>query len=456
MINYKKGVKLFMNSMPKIKEVRVIPVAGYDSMLMTLSGVHAPYFTRNIVIIEDSTGNIGVGEVHGGPEIERVLVEFNKILIGRSIFEYRKILDDINNTKKRISSEGIQNFDISKIIDVIRPEVAIESALLDLMGKFLNMPVCSLLGDGKQRSEVEVLGYLFYVNDIEKVSQPYKSEKNSKIPWFKQRREVALTPESIVEQAQSINEHYGIKNFKLKGGVLEGEKEIETIKMLKKAFPDSNLSIDPNGAWSLKEAVDLINIIKDIITYVEDPCGSEEGYSGREILSEFKSCTGVKVATNMITTNWRQFLPSIMLKSIDIVLADPNFWLMSGSVIVSQLLEKWRMNWGCHSNNHFDISLAMFAHCAASAKGEIMPMDTHWIWQDGQNLCKDSHEIVGGKIFVDDKPGLGVNIDMDRIIDANNLYKKIKNKYGNRDDSVVMQEIINNWRFDPKTPALVR
>ena len=46
---------------PVVTAMQVIPVAGHDSMLMNLSGAHAPFFTRNIVIIKDNSGHTGVG-----------------------------------------------------------------------------------------------------------------------------------------------------------------------------------------------------------------------------------------------------------------------------------------------------------------------------------------------------------------------------------------------------------
>ncbi len=445
-----------MSGSPIVKKMDVIPVAGYDSMLMTLSGAHAPYFTRNLVILEDNAGNIGVGEVHGGESITEALNEYKELVIGQEIANYRKIINDIQSARGKSNSEGIQRLDISKLKDVVRCETAIEVALLDLLGKFLNLPVCALLGDGKQRDEVEVLGYLFYIGDKDQVDLGYIDESDSKDPWFRIRRKVALTPEAIVEQAYAAKEHYGFRNFKLKGGVLEGEREMEAVRALKENFPDARINIDPNGAWSLDEAINLCKDMKDVLTYVEDPCGPEAGFSGREILSEFKMATRLPVATNMIATDWRQFHHSVVLKAVDIVLADPHFWTMSGSVRASQVLDDWGMTWGCHSNNHFDISLAIFAQTAAAAKGNITAMDTHWIWQDGQNLCSEGFEIKDGKIIVDDRPGLGVTIDMDKVMEANALYNKIDRCYHDRDDAMVMQYLINGWKFDSKKPCLVR
>ncbi len=176
-----------------------------------------------------------------------------------------------------------------------------------------------------------------------------------------------LAHEQIVEQACCLQEKYGFRNFKLKGGVFEGTYEMDTVRALKKQFPLGHINIDPNGAWSLAEAVGLCKGAQDILTYVEDPCGPEAGFSSREIMAEFKNATHLPVATNMIATNWRQFYHAAALKSVDIVLADPHFWGLEGSLRMAAILNDWGLTWGSHSNNHFDITLATFAHVAAAA-----------------------------------------------------------------------------------------
>ena len=439
---------------PIVTEMLVIPVAGHDSMLLSLSGAHGPFFTRNIVILRDSSGNSGVGEVHGGEAILSALEESIPFVVGRQISEYRSILKtltDRHNERSR-NSEGLQNLSLANLKDVVHSETAIESALLDLWGKFLNMPVCELLGDGRQREDVVVLGYLFYQADKRKTDLPYIDESTSDNPWFRVRRTAAMDSGAIVEQACALKDYYGFKDFKLKGGVLEGRREMEAVAALAAAFPDARINIDPNGAWKLEEAVALCT--GSPLTYAEDPCGTEAGYSGRETMAEFKMRTGIPTATNMIATDWRQFYHAVGQKAVDIVLADPHFWTMSGSVRIAQVLNDWGLTWGSHSNNHFDISLAIFAHCAAAAPGAITAMDTHWIWQDGQYLTNNPHRIKNGVIHVSDEPGLGIEINMDAVMKANEAYKRLP--VGARNDAVGMQCLIPNWTFDSKRPCMVR
>jgi glucarate dehydratase len=282
----------------------------------------------------------------------------------------------------------------------------------------------------------------------------YLGEPESPCDWFRLRREEALTPESVVRLAEAAHARYGFNDFKLKGGVLSGAAEMEAIVALAARFPSARITLDPNGAWSLKEAVALCKDRGDVLAYAEDPCGAENGYSGREVMAEFRRSTGLPTATNMIATDWREMGHAIQLHAVDIPLADPHFWTMQGSVRVAQMCHEWGLTWGSHSNNHFDISLAMFTHVAAAAPGKITAIDTHWIWQDGQRITREPFRIEGGLLTVPDRPGLGIEPDMERIEAAHRLYLGMG--LGARDDSAAMQYLIPGWKFDNKRPCLVR
>ncbi|EWH22764.1 glucarate dehydratase [Bacillus haynesii] len=438
---------------PSIADMRVIPVAGRDSMLLNLSGAHGPFFTRNIVILKDSSGALGVGEVPGGEPIRQTLEQAKPLVIDQPLGAVQSILQSVRRRFKDrdAGGRGVQTFDQRTTIHAV---TALEAALLDLLGKFLGVPVAALLGEGQQREKVKMLGYLFYIGDRKCTTLPYISEQEASDDWFRLRREEALTPGAIVRLAEAAQKRYGFHDFKLKGGVLSGEEEIEAVSALAKRFPEARITLDPNGAWSLEEAIALCKGKRDVLAYAEDPCGAEAGYSGREIMAEFRRATGIPTATNMIATDWRQMGHAIQLHAVDIPLADPHFWTMQGSVRVAQMCHEWGLTWGSHSNNHFDVSLAMFTHVAAAAPGAITAIDTHWIWQDGQRLTKQPFSIADGYIQVPDEPGLGIEIDMEQVEKANELYEKMT--AGERNDAVAMQFLIENWRFDPKRPCLVR
>ncbi|WDK83999.1 glucarate dehydratase [Xanthomonas campestris] len=438
---------------PRINDMRVVPVAGQDSMLLNLSGAHAPYFTRNVLVLRDSSGRIGVGEVPGGEAIAVLLREAAGLILDRPIADYQRILNQVRATfaDRDSAGRGLQTFDLRITIHAV---TAIESALLDLLGQFLEQPVAALLGEGQQRDAVDVLGYLFFIGDRRKASVAYRDGSGARDRWESLRDEEALTPEAVVALAEAAYDKYGFRDFKLKGGVLRGEQEIEAIRALHARFPQARITLDPNGAWSLEQAIALCRDLHGVLAYAEDPCGAQDGYSGREVMAEFRRATGLPTATNMIATDWRQMGHAIQLQSVDIPLADPHFWTLQGSVRVAQMCRDWGLTWGSHSNNHFDISLAMFTHVAAAAPGRVTAIDTHWIWQDGQRLTHAPLTIAGGQIQVPAKPGLGIELDMDALDAAHRTYQSLS--LGAPDDAAGMQCLIPNWAFDNKRPCLVR
>jgi glucarate dehydratase len=443
----------YVSGAPTVTDLRVVPVAGQDSMLLNLSGAHGAWFTRNIVILTDSAGNTGLGEVPGGEKIRQTLEDARSLVVGKSLGEYNNILNAMRATfaERDSAGRGLQTFDLRITIHAV---TAMESALLDLLGQFMNVPVADLLGEGRQRDKVEMLGYLFYVGDRKKTNLGYRAEPGADNAWFRLRNEEALTPESIVRLAEATRERYGFNDFKLKGGVLSADAEMEAIVALHERFPEARVTLDPNGAWSLQEAVRVCRDKHGILAYAEDPCGAENGFSGREVMAEFRRATGLPTATNMIATDWRQMAHSIQLQSVDIPLADPHFWTMQGSVRVAQLCQMFGLTWGSHSNNHFDISLAMFTHVGAAAPGKVTAIDTHWIWQDGQRLTKEPMKIEGGFISIPQKPGLGIELDEAELEKAHQAYKNMG--LGARDDAAAMQFLIPGWKFDNKRPCLVR
>ena len=441
------------SSTPTITALRVIPVAGRDSMLMNLSGAHGPFFTRNLLLLTDSAGRSGVGEVPGGEKIRTTLQDAAALVVGQPLGAHQRVLQQVHSAfaERDSGGRGLQTFDLRTTIHAV---TAIESALLDLLGQHLGVPVAALLGEGQQRDAVEMLGYLFYVGDRRKTDLPYAADPGADNAWFRLRHEAAMTPAAVVRLAEAARERYGFNDFKLKGGVLRGDEEVDAVIALHERFPDARVTLDPNGGWLLKDAIRLGQRMRGVVAYAEDPCGAEEGFSGREVMAEFRRATGLPTATNMIATDWRQLSHALALQSVDIPLADPHFWTMAGSVRVAQTCRDWGLTWGSHSNNHFDVSLAMFTHVGAAAPGKVTAIDTHWIWQDGQRLTKEPLRIEAGHVQVPQKPGLGVELDMAEVDKAHQLY--LQHGLGARDDAAAMQHLIPNWRFDPKRPCMVR
>ncbi|WP_295522686.1 enolase C-terminal domain-like protein [Limnohabitans sp. Rim8] len=440
-------------STPVVTRMQVVPVAGHDGMLMNLSGAHGPFFTRNIVILTDSSGHTGLGEVPGGEKIRQTLEDARTLVEGQPVGQYNAVLQAMRQkfADRDSGGRGQQTFDLRITIHAV---TAVESALLDLLGQHLNVPLCALLGEGQQRSRVQMLGYLFYVGDRQQTDLPYPSEPDQADNWLRLRHEKAMTADAVVRLAEAAQARYGFQDFKLKGGVLRGEEEVEAVVALHERFPKARITLDPNGGWLLKEAIRLLRDHRSTMAYAEDPCGAEGVFSGREVMAEFRRATGLLTATNMVATDWREMAHSIQLQSVDIPLADPHFWTLQGSVRVAQLCQMYDLTWGSHSNNHFDISLAMFTQCAAAAPGKVTAIDTHWIWQDGQFLTQNPLQIKDGYVDVPAKPGLGIEVDMDAVIKANQLYQQ--HGLDARDDAIAMQYLIPGWKFNNKMPCMVR
>ena len=441
---------------PVVTGMRIIPVAGHDSMLLNLSGAHAPFFTRNLVVLTDSDGRTGLGEVPGGEAIRATLEEAADLITGAPVARLRSVLTAVRRRfgGRDAGGRGRQTFDLRVAVHVA---TAVESAMLDLLGQHLDVPVAELLGDGQQRADVPVLGYLFYVGDRTRTDLAYRGPEDEPVgadDWFRLRHEHARSPESIVRLAEAAQHRYGFRDFKLKGGVLPPHEEAAAVTALSHRFPEARITLDPNGAWSLDQAIELAPELDGVLAYAEDPCGAERGYSGREAMAEFRRATRLPTATNMIATDWRELGHALRADAVDIPLADPHFWSMSGSVRVAQLCHEWGLTWGSHSNNHFDVSLAMFTHVAAAAPGEITAIDTHWIWQDGQRVTRAPLRIEDGLLRVPGVAGLGVTLDEERVAAAHELYRA--EGLGSRDDAAAMRYLVPDWTFDPKRPALDR
>jgi glucarate dehydratase len=440
-----------MTAVPTIERIEVVPVAGHDSMLLNLSGAHGPFFTRNIVIATDSDGREGLGEVPGGESIRATIEEAGGALTGQPVGRYRSLLRSVATrfADRDAAGRGLQTFDLRTTVHAV---TGIEAALLDLHAQHLGVPVAELLGDGQQRESVPMLGYLFFIGDADRTDLPYRREGGD--AWETVRREEAMTSDGVVRLAEAAQARYGFSDFKLKGGVLDADTEADVVTALAHRFPDARITLDPNGAWLLEDAVRIGRRLRDVLAYAEDPCGAEGRFSGREVMAEFRRRTGLRTATNMIATDWREMAHAIRADAVDIPLADPHFWTMTGSVRVAQLCRDFDLTWGSHSNNHFDISLAMFTQVGAAAPGEITALDTHWIWQDGQQLTVDAPQIRDGAVRVPDRPGLGVTLDRERLAEAHELY--IEHGLDARDDAIGMQYLVPGWQFDGKRPSLVR
>ena len=376
------------SSTPVVTELRAIPVAGRDSMLMNLSGAHARSSPAIWSCSRTVRGQHRVGEVPGGEKIRQTLEDARELVVGQPIGAPTSGCCSACSSSLPTGipgGRGLQTFDLRTAIHAV---TAVESALLDLLGQHLNVPWPRMLGEGQQRDAVEMLGYLFYIGDREKTDLPLRHRPGPDNDWFRLRHEKAMTAESIVRLAEAARERYGFNDFKLKAACCAAMRKWKPWWRAR-ALPRGPRHARPQRrlAAQRRHSPGPENARRGGLC--RRPCGAEEGFSGREVMAEFRRATGLPTATNMIATDWRQFTHALSLQSVDIPLADPHFWTMAGSVRVAQTCRDWGLTWGSHSNNHFDVSLAMFTHVGAAAPGRVTAIDTHWIWQDGQRLTKD-------------------------------------------------------------------
>ena len=180
----------------------------------------------------------------GGERIRVTLEDARALVVGRPIGDVRGILNEVRRrfADRDAGGRGEQTFDLRVAIHAV---TALEAALLDLLGQYLDVPVAALLGEGVQRTEVPVLGYLFYVGDRRRTDLPYVEAPHEPDDWLRLRHEVALTPEAIVRLAEAAQRRYGFQDFKLKGGVLPGAQEVEAVTALAQRFPEARITLDP-------------------------------------------------------------------------------------------------------------------------------------------------------------------------------------------------------------------
>src|SRR3954471_17910821 len=202
---------LGVSSTPLIAALRGIPLAGRDSMLLNLSGAHGPFFTRNLVIITDNAGHTGLGEVPGGEKIRQTLEECRDLVVGQGLGTWKNVLSTVGRrfADRDSGGRGLQTFDLRITVHV---QAALECALLDLLGQHLGVPVAALLGDGQQRDQVEMLGYLFFIGERGRTDLPYRGEADATDDWFRLRNEEAMTPAAVVRLAEAAHARYGFND----------------------------------------------------------------------------------------------------------------------------------------------------------------------------------------------------------------------------------------------------
>lgn len=417
----------------RIAAVRVTPIAIKDPPLLNALGVHEPFGLRSIVEVEGSDGNVGLGETYGDAPVLGLLQKARAGLVGLSPF-------DLNGVWAQVLAQSGAATEVTdgKTVEmelapgslagnlVNSAYSAFEVACLDLQARHLGIPLVELLG-GAVRQKVAYSAYLFYKFAAE-VDPEYSPD-----PWGE-----ALNPEQIVAQARQMIGQYGFESIKLKAGVLDPDVEVASIKALKAAFPQHHLRIDPNGNWSMATSIRVAKALQGDLQYYEDPTPGLEG------MAELHKATGLLLATNMVVTSWDELRRSVALNSVQIVLSDHHYWGgLRNSQALARACHTFGLGLSMHSNSHLGISLMAMTHLAASVQHLSYACDTHYPWQEDEVLLGGKVLIEGGCVHLSGKPGLGVELDHDKLAELHQAFQHCRIR--TRNDVMQMRRYRPDW-----------
>jgi glucarate dehydratase len=376
----------------KISKMTATLVASPDYALLNSWNVHDSHFKRTILELETDNGYKGIAEI--GPQIKEIEAA-RGVVLGHDPFEIEYFRRNIKN----INAFG-----------------AVEAACLDIIGRVIDRRVVDLIG-GAYREEAPYSAYIFFVMPVTDGPD-------------------ITTPEAVAREFADFHKKYGFTSCKFKGGVLDPDKEIEALRLMRAAFPKAPLRIDPNAAWGVETSVRVAKAIENLeMEYLEDPTPGLDG------MAAVRKQTKIPLATNMVVTRMEHIIPAVQKGSIDIVLLDNHY--MGGLNNVrywAAICEA--LNWGCsgHSNNHLGISMAMMTHMNCAISRVNYHADSHYPWTTQDIIKGPMLQFKDGKMRLPDGPGLGVEIDPDKMAALKENVPRIKTRH----------ELLKKW--DPKYP----
>ena len=427
----------------RITDLRIHSIAMADPPLRSSYGLHQPYALRNVIELESEDGIVGIAETYGGEQPAIALESLRGRVIGADAW---RLLGDLLHLVEGVAS-GMERSQTHHVpgenpLDTdARTYSAIETAVLDLIGKALDVPVCDLIG-GRVRDAVPFSAYPFYKHgggggEGEDLREDEYGE--------------ALSSEQLVAQVRQMVGRYGFKEIKFKGGVLDPEIEIETIKQLRQELgPNVPLRIDPNCAWSVETSIKVGLALADELSgggYLEDPTAGMDGMAEvrKRLLAEG---VDTPLASNVSVTSFGDLPEAVKLDAVQVVLCDHHYWGGMRQVRhLAKTCETFGIGLSMHSNSHLGVSLLAMTHVAAATPHLTYACDTHYPWQSEQDeiVVGGFVEIADGKVVIPTTGGLGVKLDQDRLALGKELYDKIP--YRKRDDEAEMQKYVDqNWK----------
>jgi glucarate dehydratase len=427
----------------RIVDLRIHPIAIADPPLRSSYGLHAPYALRTIVELISDDHVVGISETYGGDAQVAQLEALRPQIVGADPYRLTGFLSQMvegagcGDARSQLYHVPGEN----PLDATTRTFAAIEVACLDLIGKTVGVPVCDLIG-GRVRDAVPFSAYPFY---------KHAGGGGEGADAREDEYGEALSSEAMVKQAEQMIAKYGFGSIKFKGGVLDPEVEVETIRQLYRALgPDVPLRIDPNSAWTVETSVRVGRELKEELGrggYLEDPTAGIENMA--EVRRRLKA-EGIDtpLATNVAVTCFADIPRAVALDAVQIILCDHHYW---GGVRQVQQLARLCKTFGIglsmHSNSHLGVSLMAMAHCAAATPHLTYACDTHYPWSSAQDevLLGGRVPIVDGCVRIPEKPGLGVELDYDQLARGRERYEKCG--YRKRDDEAEMRKRVDpNWK----------
>lgn len=416
-----------------IRHVRVTPIAFRDPPLLNAAGIHEPWALRSIIEIETDSGLVGINESYGDLPMLEALAKAAPALTGLSPWALNEmetrvaaLVTPAAQTASEFLGQQVSLAPGTHVSKTVAKVVsAFEVAMLDLQGQLANAPVVDLLG-GAARPAVPFSAYLFFKH-AEHIERPYAPD-----PWGE-----ALTPDQLVAQARRMIGEYGFQSIKLKAGTLPPAQEAEAILALVRAFPGAPLRIDPNGNWTVATSLAIVDRLRGVLEYYEDPAPGLEGMA-----AVAKACD-VPLATNMVVTDFNEFRRNVELGCpVKVVLSDHHYWGgLRATQRLSTMCQTFGLGLSMHSNSHLGISLVAMTHLAASVPHLSYACDTHYPWQDDEVVTGGRLRFEAGALKVPTTPGLGVTIDPTALARLHDNYLRCGIRH--RDDLAQMR------KYDP-------
>jgi len=427
----------------KIVDMRVHSIAMADPPLRSSYGLHAPYALRNVLELESEDGIVGIAETYGGEKPAAALLEARGQVVGADAYRLTgDLLGLVEGEGGGLDRSQTHHVPGENPLDVSsRTYSALETACLDLIGRSVGQPVCDLIG-GRVRDEVPFSAYPFYKHAGGGGEGGDKRED---------KYGEALSPEALVRQVKQMFSEYGFGSVKFKGGVLDPEIEIETIRQLRREFgPHIPLRIDPNSAWTVETSIKVGQALKEELSnggYLEDPA---MGIDGMAAVRAGLLADGIDtpLASNVAVTSFAHIPESVRKDAVQVILCDHHYWGGMRQVQhLAKICQVFGMGLSMHSNSHLGVSLMAMAHVAAATKHLTYACDTHYPWQSEKDeiVAGGRVPIVNGCVRIPDKPGLGIDLDHDQIARGKELFEKVP--YRKRDDEAEMRKHVDpTWK----------